>query len=230
MRTFYPLHKSPCICIGFFLHFFQKKLHHFSGFYNFGKSFVIMKKSLRIVLLLFVVSAISVWAISNYGIGFYQIKADSIPSLEGRKIILKKYKKPKTGSFALFTHKGNRYVSRIIACENDTVEISGSKISVNEKPEKPEFELYRLIKTKAKSDSAPNVVYLSGDSSATFLKEKNYIPRKAKRPLLPKNINSRKTVVPDSHFFLLNDNRRDLNDSGKFGFIKQDSIIGIFED
>ncbi len=198
-----------------------------------------MKKTLFKILTALIISTIIIVLIHYFLIERYEIKSDAIPKIADKKVFVLKYSKQKIGKICMFSKNDSIFVSRIVACYGDTLTVSeGRAITNGDTLDTPIYFAYR--KLRARADSSENISLIAmRDSLPNRFETQNAVylkltyPKDASAKFAFSSENSYQTidnfskiVVPAGHFAVLNDNRTNLNDSRKFGFIPIENYVG----
>lgn len=111
---------------------------------------------------------------------------------------------PKRFDIATFPspRDGKRIVKRVVGLPGDTIRMENDQLYINDKKyDEPYLDEFK----KALTDGQPLTADFSLDNSAT----------------------APATVVPEGKYFVLGDNRRKADDSRYFGFVDEESIVGV---
>ncbi|EOH95676.1 signal peptidase I [Enterococcus moraviensis ATCC BAA-383] len=111
---------------------------------------------------------------------------------------------PKRFDIATFPspRDGKRIVKRVVGLPGDTIRMENDQLYINDKKyDEPYLDEFK----KTLTDGQPLTADFSLDNSAT----------------------GPATVVPEGKYFVLGDNRRKADDSRYFGFVDEESIVGV---
>lgn len=124
----------------------------------------------------------------------------------GDVLIYTKQKKPMPNDFIVYTIDGKRHISRVIAQGDDKVMSMDDVLYINE-----------VVKAEPYIEDLKAAYHTQTNHQSNFTMDFNL--GLASQPS--------KTKKRDHHYFVLNDNRQNLQDSRTFGLIKQGDIKGV---
>lgn len=133
----------------------------------------------------------------------------------GTAVRLPAFNEPTRGDVVVFTppHEPDKnYVKRLVGLSGDTLEMRDKVLLINGEPQ---FEPYTQHLDPA-DVFAPGMMW-QRDHLAGLVDQVGYRPTRD---------NWGPIIIPDSHYFVLGDNRDDSEDSRYWGFVEKESIKG----
>ncbi|MGT2831984.1 signal peptidase I [Streptococcus halotolerans] len=121
-------------------------------------------------------------------------------------LVYNKQEKPKPDDFVVYVIDGKKYISRVIAEGGDTVTSMDDVLYIN-----------GLVKPEPYIENLKAAYLAQTNHQVNFTKDFN----------LQTITKSSKDKIGKGHFLVLNDNRRDEQDSRQFGLIDQSQIKGV---
>ena len=155
------------------------------------------------VLAIVVISLLRVFVLSTHRVTEGQAN-DYIHA--GDYVTFNKKVEPHNKDFILYTVNGKEYTGRVIADEGKSVTAMDDFLYVNDKPVEETY----ISKDKS--------AYLATVSPGNFFTDDFSIGTLT---------DNKQTKIKKGQYLVLNDNRRDTEDSRKFGIIEKDQIKGV---
>lgn len=139
----------------------------------------------------------------------YQVKAGDANLIlhQGDQVLAMQLQKPKRGDLVLYQADGENHIGRIVGQEKDYVASMDNVLYVNHQAQSEDY--LKALKEKYLAKTDQNTGYFTNDFTLETLTKSNL------------------SAIPSNEFLILNDNRRDKNDSRTYGLIKANQIEGV---